>query len=236
MTETMQTDFVSHVSHEFRTPLAAIEGYATLLQDEAASDEERAQYAERILLSTRRLSVLVGDVLLLSKTERRGILPPPISYRLDEQVREALLAQETAWTDRQIEFDVELCEVTYEGQESLLYHVFSNLISNAVKYAPMGGQVRLSLSEEAETVTFTVEDNGPGIPEEERTRIFRKFYRADGARSSSGNGLGLALVKNVLETVGGQIAVSDVQPHGARFTVPLPKRAKDGAHMRARRA
>ncbi len=220
-TETLQTDFVSNVSHEIKTPIAAIEGYAALLQDSTLSAEEYAQYTDKILLNTRRLSELVGNILLLSKTENKVIQPSAVTYRLDEQVREALLALEAKWTEKDIEFDIELDEVTYTGGKTLLYHVFVNLIDNAVKFAPQGGRVVLRLTAEQGSACFTVEDNGPGVPDEEKERIFRKFYQTDGSHAKAGNGLGLALVKQILTLSGGTVSVEDAVPCGARFTVRL---------------
>ena len=220
-TETLQSDFVSNVSHEIKTPISAIEGYAALLQDSTLSPEEYAQYTEKILFNTRRLSELVGNILLLSKAENKVIPPSAATYRLDEQVREALLALESKWTEKDIEFDIELDEVTYTGNEALLYHVFANLIDNAVKFAPRGGLVSLRLTAEQGGVCFSVEDNGPGISDEEKGRIFRKFYQTDGSHAKAGNGLGLALVKQILELSGGTVTVEDATPCGARFVVFL---------------
>lgn len=222
-TETLQTDFISNVSHEFKTPITAVEGYATLLQDPTIDDEERAMYVDKILFNTRRLSELVGNILLLSKAENKAIQAKATTYRLDEQVREVLLTFESKWAEKEIEFDINLDAVTYTGIESLVYHVFANLIDNAIKFDPQGGIIRMRLSEAEREITFVIEDNGPGIPEAERERIFRKFYQADSSRAHAGNGLGLALVKQLLDICHGRIDVTDAEGGGARFTVVLTK-------------
>ena len=220
-TETLQTDFVSSVSHEIKTPIAAVEGYASLLQDPTLTEEERAQYADKILFNTRRLSELVGNILLLSKAENNVIRPQKSTYRIDEQVREAILSLEARWTERDTELDVELDEITYTGNEALLYHVFTNLIDNAVKFSPRGGKVILRLTKKNERVVFTVEDNGPGIPDSEKRRIFRKFYQVDPSHAKAGNGLGLALVAQMLAVSDGHVRVEDAPTGGARFVVTL---------------
>ena len=220
-TEIVQTDFVSNVSHEFKTPINAIEGYATLLQDTDISAREAAEYVDKILYNTRRLSDLVGNILLLSRVDNQGIPEKKTLYRLDEQVRTAIVALEQKWLDRECELDVELESIDYEGCEPLLYHVFDNLIGNAIKFGPRGGTVRMRLFRAAGEIIFTVEDEGPGIKEEEKKHIFNKFYQTDSSHKSEGNGLGLALVKRILELTGGRIYVENLPERGAKFTVVM---------------
>lgn len=221
-TETLQTDFISSVSHEFKTPINAIEGYASLLQDHHQSPEEQETYIEKILFNTRRLSTLTGNILLLSKINNQSIRPQHTAYRLDEQIRQAIVALEQKWTEKNIDFDVELDKVTYSGYESLLLHVWSNLIDNAVKFDPPGGMICLRLRQAGDEAVFTIDDNGPGVAPEEQERIFHKFYQSDSSREMSGNGLGLALVKQIVEFSGGTVSVEDLPEAGCRFTVRLP--------------
>ena len=220
-TEIIQSDFVSNVSHEFKTPINAIEGYAMLLQDGQRS-EEQALYVKKILLNTRRLSELVGNVLLLSNVDHQAIDGNTSRFRLDEQIRSALLLLESKWTERETEFDVELESIEFTGNESMLLHVWSNLIDNAIKYGPRGGLITLRLREEAGQAVFTIEDCGPGIPESHQPHIFDKFYQVESSRTTEGNGLGLALTKRVLDVCGGTIAVENLPTAGCRFTVKLP--------------
>ena len=220
-TEILQTDFVSNVSHEFKTPINAIEGYSTLLQDgENLSDDQR-EYVDKILLNTRRLSSLVGSILLLSKLENQQIPTNQKEYRLDEQIRQSLVALETAWEQKDIELDVELDRVSYLGNEPMMRHVWDNLISNAIKFSPHGGTVKLQLAKKARKLIFTIEDQGPGISEEARKHIFDKFYQADNSHKQEGNGLGLALVKRILTIEKGQITAENIPEGGCRFTVTL---------------
>lgn len=220
-TETLQTDFVSNVSHEFKTPINAIEGYATLLQA-ATSPEDQARYVERILLNTRRLSTLVGNILLLSKVSNNAISTSRSTFRLDEQIRQVILLMEPKWSAKDIEFDVDLDNVTWTGQENLVYHVWSNLLSNAIKFNPQEGLVRLRLKEEGKKVVFTIEDSGPGIPESEYQHVFNKFYQLDSSHKQEGNGLGLALCKQIVSSFHGDIRVETIPEGGCRFTVTLP--------------
>lgn len=221
-TETLQTDFISSVSHEFKTPINAIEGYASLLQDHHQSPEEQETYIEKILFNTRRLSTLTGNILLLSKINNQSIRPQRTVFRLDEQIRQAIVALEQKWTEKNIDFDVELDKVMYSGYESLLLHVWSNLIDNAIKFDPPGGMICLCLRQTGDEAVFTIDDNGPGVAPEEQKRIFHKFYQSDSSREMSGNGLGLALVKQIVEFSGGTVSVENLPEAGCRFTVRLP--------------
>ena len=221
-TETLQTDFISSVSHEFKTPINAIEGYASLLQDHHQSPEEQETYIEKILFNTRRLSTLTGNILLLSKINNQSIRPQRTVFRLDEQIRQAIVALEQKWTEKNIDFDVELDKVMYSGYESLLLHVWSNLIDNAIKFDPPGGMICLRLRQTGDEAVFTIDDNGPGVAPEEQKRIFHKFYQSDSSREMSGNGLGLALVKQIVEFSGGTVSVENLPEAGCRFTVRLP--------------
>lgn len=220
-TEIIQTDFVSNVSHEFKTPINAIEGYATLLQN-GPQTEEQSLYVDKILLNTRRLNELVSNILLLSKVDHQAITSSRTRYRLDEQIRQAVVLLEPKWAEKDLDLDVDLDHLDYTGSESLLLHVWVNLIDNAIKYDPYGGLLRLRLYCRDNRAVFTVEDSGPGIAEEAQKHIFDKFYQADSSRMAEGNGLGLALVKRVLDVCGGTVAVQNLPEAGCRFTVTLP--------------
>ena len=222
-TETLQTDFVSNVSHEFKTPINAIEGYASLLQDSELPHELQAKYVDNIIFNTRRLSTLTGNILLLSKLNNQSIRPQKTRFRLDEQVRQAILALEQKWTEKELEFDVELDKTEYSGYENLLVHVWTNLIDNAVKFTPAGSLIRMRLQRENDELLFTIEDSGPGIPEGEQERIFAKFYQSETSREVEGNGLGLALVRQIVEISGGSVTVENLPEAGCRFAVRLPE-------------
>ena len=222
-TETLQTDFVSNVSHEFKTPITAIEGYATLLQG-TDDNPQQAEYIQRILMNTQRLSTLGGNILLLSKISSQAIPVTNTTYRLDEQIRQAIVLLEPAWSERETEFDADMDELTWTGPEALMHHVWSNLIANAVKFGPKGGLVRMTLHQSGNHYVFTVFDNGPGIPENEQQHIFNKFYQLDSSHKQEGNGLGLALCRQILEVCGGEVDVHNCEVGGCMFTVTLPIR------------
>lgn len=220
-TEILQSDFVSNVSHEFKTPISAIEGYATLLQDCDNLNPEQRQYVEKINFNTKRLSNLVGNILLLSKLDNQHIPTRQTCFRLDEQIRQSIVMLESAWEKKDIELDVDMQRVAYTGNESILHHVWDNLIGNAIKFSPTGGTVRIGLKQQDSTVLITVEDEGPGISEEALKHIFDKFYQADSSHRQEGNGLGLALVKRILSVEGGDITAENGPTGGCRFTVTL---------------
>ncbi len=219
-TETLQTDFVSNVSHEIKTPITAIDGYATLLQNSNATKEQQ-EYIDKILLNTKRLSELVGNILLLSKVDNKAIQTHQTAFRLDEQIRQSLVLLEPKWNQKKIEFDIDMDEIEYIGDEGLTIHIWNNLIDNAIKFSPLNGLIEISLKKENDKTVFVIRDNGPGIPEEDITHIFNKFYQCDGSHKGEGNGLGLSLVKNILTLSGGNITVKNAANGGAEFTVVL---------------
>lgn len=227
-TETLQTDFISDVSHEFKTPINAIEGYASLLEGEPSPEEQRA-YVEKILFNTRRLSALTGNILLLSKLSNQSILPQKTQFRLDEQIRQAIVALEQMWSEKELGFEVELAETPFFGYESLLPHVWTNLIGNAVKFSPKGGEIRIKMMRTEGAVVFTIEDDGPGIVPGDEEHIFTKFYQSESSHGMEGNGLGLALVRQIVEMSGGSVDVQNLEVGGCRFTVRLPLEQEKGA-------
>lgn len=221
-TETIQTDFVVNVSHEFKTPINAIEGYATLLQaEEDSRPQDRCRYVEKILHNTQRLSRLVSNILLLSRVDHQAISAQGSLYRLDEQIRQSIVQLEPEWERKDIDLDVKLESLEYTGNESLLLHVWDNLIGNAIKFSPQGALVGISLKREGEQALFRVEDCGPGIDEKSMGYIFDKFYQSDSSHKQEGNGLGLALVKQILELCGGSVSAENLPEGGCRFTVKL---------------
>ena len=221
-TEILQTDFVSNVSHEFKTPINAIEGYTMLLQSTENIDETENEYIEKILFNTRRLSSLVSNILLLSKLENQSIQTHREKYALDEQIREDILVLESLWEPKSIEFDVDLDAVHFYGNKNVMHHIWSNLLSNAIKFSPQGGIIKIRLYKENKKIIFFVEDNGPGLSEEAKKHLFDKFYQADTSHKEEGNGLGLALVKNIVSLCDGEISAENVDEGGCRFTVTLP--------------
>lgn len=221
-TEVLQSDFVSNVSHEFKTPIGAIEGYAMLLVGKQDISEEEAEYAEKILSNTRRLSGLVSNILLLSKVENQIIPAGRERYQLDEQIRQAIVLLEDKWEKKDTDLAAELETIFYEGNEALLLHVWLNLIDNAVKFNPTGGSILIRLKASEQNVLFSVKDSGRGISEKDKKRIFDKFYQSETSRREEGNGLGLPLVKRIVAIHQGQVEVENCPEGGCKFVVVLP--------------
>ncbi|NBJ97216.1 sensor histidine kinase [bacterium 1xD8-48] len=221
-TEILRTDFVENVSHEFKTPLSAIEGYATLLQKKDLSEEKRQGYTKKILYNTRRLSTLTSNILLLSRLDNQEIGIKKESFCLDEQLREILLLLEDGWTEKKLELEIDLDAVDYYGNKDLLAHVWQNILSNAIKFSPEHGIIHILLRRENGSLITSITDNGIGMSEDIMRRVFEKFYQGDLSRSSQGNGLGLALAKRIVNLHGGDISVSSKEGKGTTFTVSLP--------------
>lgn len=221
--ETLRNDFVVNVSHEFKTPIAAIEGYATLLQDKGISAAEHEEYTKMIILSAKQLGALSGNVLNLSKLENQELVVDKGNFRLDEQIRQALLIFEKEWTEKDLALSIELPKVMFYGNQDLLMQVWMNLFGNAIKFSHEQGELEVTLTEEPENIVVTISDTGIGMTENIQRHIFEKFYQGDTSRSSDGNGLGLPLVKRIITLNGGSIHVKSEVGVGSVFTVKLPK-------------
>ena len=221
-TETLRTDFIANVSHELKTPLAVIPNYGTMLQQQDLPENKRLEYAKAITDASRRLANLITNILKLNKLENQQIYPKAETYDLGEQLCECLLTFERAWEDKalDIETDVE-AEVMVNSDEELLSLVWNNLFSNAIKFTPPRGKISLTLKAEGEFAVVQVSDTGCGISPEVGKHMFEKFYQGDTSHATQGNGLGLALVKRVIDIVGGDISVSSEVGKGSIFTVKL---------------
>lgn len=227
--EAMRGDFISNVSHELKSPLAVISSSAASMGDETLTPEQREEYRLSILTAAGRLNGLVTNILKLNKLENQEIYPAACSYALDEQLREAVLALESLWDEKELELDIDLEEISIEADADLLELVWNNLLSNAIKFSGQGGLLGVALEQEGERAVVTVRDNGCGMDRETQQHIFEKFYQGDTSRSCQGNGLGLALVRRVLDIVGGAISVESRLGEGSAFTVRLPLK-KDRQH------
>ena len=221
-TETLRTDFIANVSHELKTPLAVIQNYGTMLQQQDLPENKRLEYAKAITDASRRLANLITNILKLNKLENQQIFPKAETYDLGEQLCECLLTFERAWEDKalDIETDVEE-EVMVNSDGELLSLVWNNLFSNAIKFTPPHGKISLTLKAEGEFAVVQVSDTGCGISPEVGKHMFEKFYQGDTSHATQGNGLGLALVKRVIDIVGGDISVSSEVGKGSIFTVKL---------------
>ena len=227
--ETLRTDFISNVSHELKTPLSIIQNYGTLLQQPDLPEECRMEYAKSVTDASRRLADLIANILKLNKLENQQIYPEQRVYDLGEQLCECLLAFENIWEEKGIELDTDLEEnVHIKSDAELLSLVWNNLISNALKFTPNGGRVCVSLKTEASCAVVQVSDTGCGISKSVGAHIFEKFYQGDTSHATQGNGLGLALVKRIMDIVEGNISVSSEVGKGSVFTVKI-RRAEHGA-------
>lgn len=220
--ETLRSDFVANVSHEFKTPLAAIEGYATLLQNPALTQEKRDSYLNKIMENTQRLTGLSSNVLALSRLENQGEIVDKQEFRLDEQIRKAVILLEAKWSAKRIEFDMELPKHMYYGSESLLSQVWLNILDNAIKCSYIGGVIRIGIYSKEENVVVSITDHGMGMSEEVQKHIFEKFYQGDRSRQTEGNGLGLALVKRIVELCHAKVEIVSKEGEGTTFSVILP--------------
>lgn len=220
--ETLRSDFVVNVSHEFKTPLAAIEGYATLLQNERLSPERYRHYVEKILDNSQKLSHLSSSILMLSKLENQETVPPYKEYRLDEQLRRSVLNLENKWTEKNIEFDMDLPKQMFYGSEQLLDQVWCNILDNAIKHSPQDSVIHVSIHRSEDRLFVRISDHGEGMSEEVQKHIFEKFYQGDSSRKAEGNGLGLALVKRIIDLCRGEIMVQSTPGRGTTFQIALP--------------
>lgn len=221
--ETLKTDFVSNVSHEMKTPIAIIKNYAELLQAEHIAEEQRKEYAKSVENAAARLSDLIGNILKLNKLENQRITLDIRVYDVCRQLCECILQFEEAWDKKEIELETEIEDVAMiRADASLVELVWNNLLSNAIKFTEPGGQVAVSQTSDEKQIRISISDTGCGMSRESIEHIFDKFYQGDTSRSKEGNGLGLALVKRVLELMDGEIQVVSEEGKGSTFTVVLP--------------
>lgn len=222
--EYLQRDFTDNLSHELKTPIASIRGYARLLECEGVTDEERHEYIRTIASESARLSTLSDNLLKLTRLERHPALLSGEKFNLDEQLRRAVTALLPAIEKKRQTIDVDLPRVSIEGDETLLGQVWTNLIDNAIKFTPEGGHIEVALTHAHGQARVCIADDGIGIDEAAHERIFERFYQADLSHSAHGNGLGLALARRIVDICRGRIELTSSPGKGARFTVILPER------------
>lgn len=221
--ETLKTDFVSNVSHEMKTPISIMKNYAELLQKDNITEEQRKEYSEYIEHAAMKLSNLISNILKLNKLENQKITPLAELYDVSRQLCDCILQFEEVWEEKAIEMDIELEDSAFAyADENLMELVWNNLLSNALKFTEPGGRIFVKQTSEEKKVIVTIEDTGCGMSEENVKHIFDKFYQGDSSHSRDGNGLGLAMVKRVIELVDGTIIVDSKEGKGSIFTVVLP--------------
>lgn len=221
-TETLRTDFIANVSHELKTPLAVMQNYGIMLQSPNLPEERRLEYANAITESSRRLADLITNILKLNKLENQQIYPQRQTYNLGEQLCECLLNFESIWVKKEIEINTDIEEEVFiDSDGELLTLAWNNLFSNAMKFTERGGRVSVSLKSDGGFAVVQVSDTGCGISPEVGRHIFEKFYQGDTSHSTQGNGLGLALVKRIIDIVDGDISVQSEIGKGSTFTVRI---------------
>ena len=219
--EVLKTDFISNVSHEIKTPLSIIQNYVTLLQDANLDEESRKKYVKTVMLATKRLTNLITNILKLNKLENQQLKVDRCNFNLTKSLSQCVLEFEDLIERKNIELSCELQDMQIYSSESLLNIVWNNLLSNAIKFTPKGGKVEITLQKVDYNAIIAIKDSGCGISKEVGKRIFEKFYQGDTSHSQEGNGLGLALVKKVIDILGGEISISSEIGKGSTFTVTL---------------
>lgn len=219
--EYLRKDFISSVSHEFKTPMTSIQGFAKLLKDKDLTEEQADEYTDIIISETGRLANLSNNLLRLSKLENQSIHEQHSNFSLSEQIRNVILLLEPKWSRKDLELNLELDEINYTGDEELLKQVWINLIENAIKFSNSGNSLKISIEKNIERIRVTIADSGVGIDAAHKNRIFERFYKVDKSRSNEGSGLGLPIVKRIVELHNGKIYFESTLGVGTTFIVEL---------------
>ncbi|MDE6473705.1 MAG: HAMP domain-containing histidine kinase [Clostridia bacterium] len=219
--EILKSDFIANVSHELKTPLAIIQSYCQLLQEKNLAEEERIKYAQALIQASKKLTALITNILKLNKLENQQILTDLENIKINSQLEELIVNYIEVIEEKGIELEVDLQEVTVNSVAGYLEIVWSNLLSNAIKFTDSGGKIKVSAKQIDGKAVVSVSDSGVGMTPETGNRIFEKFYQGDTSHTQEGNGLGLALVKKVIDKLGGSISVSSELGKGSTFTVTI---------------
>ena len=224
--EMFRENFINSFSHEFKTPIVSIQGFAKQLKKENLSEEKKQEYIDIIISESKRLTNLSSNILMLSKLENQQIITDKTSFSLDEQIRNCILLLEKQWTAKDISFDIDMQEIQYTTNAEMLSQVWVNIIGNAIKFSPEGSSIRIKLFKEGDVITAEITDRGIGMDQQTISHIFERFYQGDRAHASEGNGLGLPLVKRIVELCNGNIRVESQYGKGTNFIVTLPQNDK----------
>ena len=225
-TELFRRDFINSFSHEFRTPIVSIRGFARQLKKSHLTDEQRSEYTDIIINESDRLTNMASNILTLTRLENQQIITDISTFRLDEQIRACILLLEKEWNKKNINLDIELEEVQFTSNEEMLAQVWLNLFSNAIKFSREGGDIRVYCGRMGKNVRVEIEDHGVGMDAETKKHIFEQFYQGAGSRATAGNGLGLTIAKRIVELAGGEINVESEINRGALFIVALPSQRR----------
>lgn len=220
--ETLRRDFINNFSHEFKTPIASINGFAQLLLDTEVSKEEQREYLQIIAEESLRLTRLAEQTMMLSRLDSQQNIPDREIYSLDEQLRQTAILLSPAWSEKQIDLTVDAPPISYYGSPALLSQLWINLLNNAIKFTPENGRISISAHQKENNLLVFIQDTGCGMTEEQLTHIFHRYYQGNRSRSSVGLGLGLSIAHRIVELCGGQIEVESKPEAGSRFTVILP--------------
>lgn len=220
-TEILRKDFINNFSHEFKTPIVSISGFADLLLDVDLRPEDQKEYLTIIRDESKRLAELSTNILTLNRIESQAILRDTENIRLGEQIRQSVLLTEQKWRDKNLDFEADIEDVEYLGNEALLKEVWLNILDNAAKFSPEGEVVSVTLHKKGGEIIAAVTDHGPGMDEKTKAHIFEQFYQGDTSHRSQGNGLGLAMVRKIVELHGGKVSVDSSPGNGSSFTVIL---------------
>ncbi|MBU5425384.1 HAMP domain-containing histidine kinase [Tissierella pigra] len=220
--EMFRKDFINNFSHEFRTPIVSIRGFARQLKNSTLTDEMRKEYIDIIIRESERLTNMSSNILLLTKLENQEIVTDKKLFSLDEQIRNCILLLQMEWERKDISFNIELDSVEYYGNEEMLSHVWLNLLGNAIKFSHNGGEIKVKCCNEGNYIKIKISDNGIGMNDDTRHQVFEKFYQGDSSRSSEGNGLGLSLVKRTVDLCEGKINVKSRLGKGTDIAIRLP--------------
>lgn len=220
--EVLRTDFINNFSHEFKTPIISIKGFAEILKDDNLPKDERNEYLDIIIEESKRLTTLSNNVLNLSKIENVAILKDTKVFNIGEQLRQAILILHSKFENKNILLDINIGDYNINGSKEMLNQVWINLLDNAVKFNRENGIISIALKKKEDNIIITISDNGIGISKEALPKVFDKFYQGDTSHSTLGNGLGLAMVKKIIELHNGTIECDSVHLRGTRFTIMLP--------------
>ena len=220
-TEMLRSDFVNNFSHEFKTPIVSIHGFAQLLQKAQNLTDEQQEYVDVIAEESRRLAYMATNVLNLTKIENQSILAETTEYNLSEQLRKCILLLEKKWMEKDISFDADFGEYTIRADQELLKQVWVNLLDNAIKFSHKGSEVGVAITQSVDFVRIAIQNHGPMIAAEEQKRLYDKFWQGDPSHAAQGTGIGLAVVKKIVDLHGGMIEVNST-PEQTVFTVSLP--------------
>jgi len=221
--ETLRSDFINNFSHEFKTPIVSVRGFAKILKENPLSEEERQEYLDIIIKESERLATLSTNVLTLAKYENLEILMDKNPFRLDEQIRRTIILMEPKWSIKNITINLKLDEVVYSGNEDVIQQIWINLLDNAIKFSHTDGLIEVTLTIFDEEIHFSIQDHGVGMDEHTKTHLFDKFFQGDSSHAKKGYGLGLPLVKRIIELCSGDIIVQSEQGRGSKLTIVLYK-------------